>query len=107
MPTFILNASPEQVFATLFKPSEDNSLGFGCWTKSDRPASDLGDVVWPIRIRDYIMEGFVSYSVQLKPHSQGSELIVQGFGGDRDKYIPPALRHYIKAAKLELVSESE
>jgi hypothetical protein len=60
----------------------------------------------PVRISDYVMEGGLGYTIQILSHPAGCELIALGMGINRDKYIKPAVRHYIQAANIPIVEES-
>ena len=60
-----------------------------------------------IRFQDYIMEGFVFYSVLAEDLGPGCLLSVQGEGSNRDWSIYWQVRHYIKAAGLTILNEAE
>ena len=105
MVTFEIEASCEEVLARLFETDDLAQLRFG-WTGHSTSIVDRKDLIaGPICFRDYIMEGFVNYSVQLVDAAPCCRLQVVGDGSNRDWSIRPQVRHYIKAAGLEIRSE--
>lgn len=80
-------------------------LRFG-WTGQSISTGDRTDLTErQVRFRDYIMEGFLAYSIQLSDSGTGCRMQIDGEGSSRDWSIRPQVRHYIKAAGLEILSE--
>jgi hypothetical protein len=53
------------------------------------------------------MEGFLTYTVHAEDLTCGCLLRVDGEGSNRDWSIRPRVRHYIKAAGLEIKNEGD
>jgi hypothetical protein len=104
MPRFILGSSPDAVIQALFTRSADGRLGFGWGSLVDEVELDAV-ATDAVRVLDYIIEVGVSYTVQVRLHPAGAELIALGAGGNRDRFIQPAVRHYIEAAGIPITQE--
>jgi hypothetical protein len=105
MVTFEIEAERDVVSARLFEPDASSHLRFG-WTARSTATATIGDLVaTPVRFRDYIMEGFVAYSVQLIECSPRCKIQIVEEGSDRDWSIRPQVRHYITAAGLGIRGE--
>jgi hypothetical protein len=106
MVTFEIEASCDEVLARLFETDNSSHLSFG-WTGHSTSTAQIKDLIaGPVRFRDYIMEGFLTYSVQLIDASLCCTMQIIGEGSNRDWSIRPQVRHYIKAAGLEIRSEN-
>jgi len=105
MPTFTLEDDCHTSLARLLEADEGHHLRFG-WSGQSLGAADHGDLlIGTVRFRDYIMEGFLTYTVQAEDLRPGCLLRVAGEGSNRDWSIRPQIRHYIKAAGLIIRSE--
>jgi hypothetical protein len=100
-----LQSSPESSLAKLFVVNADGTVSLGWSATTKRPINVSRLLQEPVEFQDYIMEGFVSYTLQIQSHPQGSELVASGFGSNRDQYICPQVRHFIVAAGITIVSE--
>ena len=106
MPTFVIAGQCQDIVGKLFRSEQDRRLTFG-WTAQSISPTNLSDIFSaPVRFRDYIMEGFVVYTVKVDDMEPGCRLSVVGEGSNRDWSILPQVRHYILAAKMNLVSET-
>lgn len=105
METFEVEAERDVVSARLFKPDASSHLCFGWTARSIATATISNLFTKPVRFRDYIMEGFVDYSVQLIDSSPRCKIQIVGEGSDRDWSIRPQVRHYITGAGLEIRGE--
>src|SRR4051794_1120950 len=104
MPTFTLEDDCRTTLARLFEADEGGHLRFG-WSGQSFGAADHGDLLTgSVRFRDYIMEGFLTYTVQAEDLTLGCLLRVVGEGSNRDWSIRPQVRHYINAVGLIISS---
>lgn len=105
MVTFTLESDCDIALKELLKTDDGRCLIFG-WTARSIEAAEPSDLlIRPVLFRDYIMEGFVTYSVQAEDLAPGCRLRVDGEGSNRDWSIRPQVRHYIKAAGLVITDE--
>jgi hypothetical protein len=96
--TFSVHGDFKAILASLLRPVENGHLCFGWSATSLAPASPQDFIAAPVLFRDYIMEGFVEYSVMAADSLPGCLLAVEGYGSNRDQYIVFQVRHYIEAA---------
>jgi hypothetical protein len=102
MATFTLEADCHTALARLFEADKDHHLRFG-WSGLSVESAQHGDLLaGPVRFRDYIMEGFLFYLVQVEDVAPGCLLRVHGEGSNRDWSIGPQIKHYISAAGLKI-----
>ena len=83
----------------LVDKNEDGTLGFGYSATSIGPC-DHAQLLLGADFRDYILEGFVKYRLQLKQSGSSSVLSVSAYGSKRDHAIVPALKHYLRSAGI-------
>ena len=107
MPTFTLEDDCRAALARLFEADEGHHLRLGWAGRSLDSAGHDDLLAGPVRFRDYIMEGFLTYMVQAEDLAPGCLLRVHGDGSNRDWSIRPQVRHYIKAAGLIIWSEGD
>ena len=105
MASFTLENDCHATLARLFETDEDRHLRFGWSGRSVETAAQEDLLAGAVRFRDYIMEGFLTYTVQVEDLAPGCVLLVTGEGSNRDWSIHPQVRHYIKAAGLVIKSE--
>ena len=89
----------DDVVAKLITRNEDGSLSFGYSATSvgECNPEQLGAGA---DFRDYILEGFVKYRLQMVPVESRSLLTVSGYGSNRDCAVVSAIKHYLHAATL-------
>ena len=86
----------------LFPKASDGHISFG-WAKSTEPVPDLARLADWTAFRDYIMEGFVFYFVRVRALPSGLALEVRLTGSNRDGYVAPSIRQYLRWAEVEAV----
>jgi len=96
MLAFNFSEDSDTVFATLFRNSENGHLNFGLTGKSIDPTSFSEINSNFINFRDYVMEGFVSYSLRLFDAEHGARLEVKVPESPRAKYVEPTIKQYFK-----------
>jgi hypothetical protein len=98
---FHLHGDPDAILSRLFHGDGDH-LQFGFRGRTQTPAS-LAQV-WSdgVAIRDYIMEGFVTYRVRADRAGHGVRLEVQKLGMNRDQYVDACVRHYIQSLGVDV-----
>jgi hypothetical protein len=107
MPTFSVEGDCLTALARLFEADQDGHLRLGWSGHSVRPAKCDDLLAGPVRFLDYIMEGFLAYTVQAEDLRPGCLLRVRGEGSNRDRFIRPQVRHFVKAAGLTIAAESD
>ena len=98
---FDLHGDPDDILSRLFHTDEGRiRFGFAGCTKA---AASL-DQLWGdgVEIRDYIMEGFVTYRVRADKTGDGVRLEVQKLGTNRDLYVDACARHYIQSLGIDV-----
>jgi hypothetical protein len=78
---------------------EDGHLQFGP-ARSRDPAETQDALSNWCMFDDYVMEGFVRYSLRARPHSRGLLLEIQLAGTRLDRFVDPFVRTYIGWAGL-------
>jgi len=107
VPTFFLEGDCRSALARLFKADAEGRLRFG-WSGHSLQAATLDDLLsGPVRFRDYIMEGFLTYGIRAEDSAPGCVLHFQGEGSNRDWSIGPQARHFIKAAGVAVSGEAD
>ncbi|WP_155947384.1 hypothetical protein [Pseudacidovorax intermedius] len=71
MITSYLVTSNHDPLADLFRQAENGRLSFGLFGESKVSATPEDVLVHEVEIRDYIMEGFITYFVQAKRQHDG------------------------------------
>ncbi len=107
MTTFSIEGDCHAALACLFETGQDGHLRCGWSGHSLRPAKHDDLLVGLVRFRDYIMEGFLAYTVQAEDLRPGCLLSIRTEGSNRDQFIRPQVRHYITAAGLTITAESD
>jgi hypothetical protein len=99
---FAVSGEYHNLLAILFPPAPEGRVSFG-WATSTEPIPDLVRLADWTPFRDYIMEGFVFYSVRARAMPSGLSLEVRLKGSNRDRYVAPSVKDYIRWAGLEAV----
>ncbi len=89
-----------EVLSRLFTIGEDKRVLIGTARSRESLGKLDGLGEWTL-FSDYIMEGFVTYFLRLVRTVDGCDLEVRFTGTNRDRYIPYAVRNYIKWAGIE------
>ncbi|AMV31256.1 hypothetical protein VN12_03995 [Pirellula sp. SH-Sr6A] len=89
----------DDVAAKLVACNEDGSLSFG-YSATSVGECDPEQLSAGTDFRDYILEGFVKYRLQMVPVENCSLLKVSGYGSNRDYAIVSAIKHYLHAASV-------
>ncbi|MGL4420860.1 MAG: hypothetical protein ACRCZF_09370 [Gemmataceae bacterium] len=92
-----------ELLARLFPMAADGHLEFGS-ARSAVPVAGAASVAEWVEFSDYIMEGFVRYTLRAVPSAAGLRLDVRLSGTNRDQYVGPSMRSYIGWAGLSLVA---
>jgi len=99
---FTFKEQSSTVLDRLFKVDKDQHLRIGWSGRSVDPA-EVGDIlIRPVQFRDYVMEGFVTFTLQLTQEGEGCSLKVIGQGSNRDSYLEKQIRQYIDMTDLSL-----
>lgn len=56
-----------------------------------------------IRVQDYIMERFVTYTVRLVPFETGTTILIEHVSDDRDAEVEWFAKKYIESKAIEIV----
>lgn len=107
MPTFSIEGDCRTALARLFEVDQDGHLRFGWSGHSVRPAGRDDLLAEPVRFLDYIMEGFLAYTVQAEDLKPGCRIRIRGEGSNRDRFIRPQVRHVITAGGLSISTETD
>jgi hypothetical protein len=86
-----------EVLQGLFRLEQDGHVRFGPARSCDPLASLEALSDWRM-FEDYVMEGFVRYALRARPHAQGLRLDVQFTGTNRDRFVGPFVRDYVRWA---------
>jgi hypothetical protein len=105
MPTFSVEGECRAALSRLFEADQDGHLRFGWSGHSLRPTGHDDLLAGPVRFRDYIMEGFLTYDIRAEDLEPGCLLSIRGEGSGRDQFIRPQVRHFITAAGLTITTE--
>lgn len=106
MARFVLDSTPDEALVKLFSTNPDGTVRLG-WSATTQVPTDVRSVlIEPVPFRDYLMEGFVSYTLQLSHHPLGAKLVAIGTGSSRDKYVVNQVRHFVTAAGIRVLQES-
>jgi hypothetical protein len=103
---FSVDGDCRAILSRLFESDQNGHLRLGWSAVSLTAAGQTDLLVRPIAFRDYVMEGFVTYSVSAIDLMPGCLLSVYGGGSNRDRHIPNQIRHYITAAGFSITAES-
>ena len=101
MLVFSLAVTAREAISRLFQAHESGGLVLGPAGASLDPVAPEALLDGPVLFRDYVLEGFVGYTVHIAEASGGCELRV-GVGGEtqRHKAIPFVIRGYLASAGL-------
>jgi hypothetical protein len=86
-----------EVLPGLFRLDDERHLRFGP-ARSRNPVQTLDALSNWCMFDDHIMEGGVRYALRARPHAEGLTLEIQLTGTNRDHFIPPFVRDYIRWA---------
>ena len=89
----------DDVAAKLITCNGDGSLSFG-YSASSIGECNLEQLGAGADFRDYILEGFVKYRLQLLPVENRCSLNASGYGSNRDYAIVSAIKQYLRAASV-------
>lgn len=106
---YLVHGEYGDLLARLFAPTDDGRITFGWATSAGQVPEAASLAEWTL-FRDYIMEGFVFYSIRARAVPTGLALEVRLTGSNRDQYVGPTVRQYLKWAGLvadSLESSSE
>lgn len=95
MNTLRIDGKPGDIVADLFSVSEEGHITLGLTATSLEPATLNQLETDGITFRDYLMEGFVKFSIQLTNFDSRLQMQIQLFGSNRDEYIVSHLKFYI------------
>ena len=107
MPRFRIEADCRSALVRLFEADALGHVNFGWSGHSLQPASHNDLLAGAIRFRDYIMEGFLIYSVQAEDLSPGCLLRFDGEGSNRDWSIGLKARQFIQSSGLIIIQEAD
>lgn len=97
MNTSYLVTSTRDPLNDLFHQLENGRLSFGLSGESKSSAVAQDVLAQEVEIRDYVMEGFVSYFVRAKRQDSGLLISIRKTGSNRDQHLDWAIEHYIKS----------
>lgn len=89
---------PERL-AGLFRRAGDGYVSLGM-AHTAEPLGALEHLAEWTCFRDYLMEGFVSFFIRTRNAAPGLILEVRFSGTNRDQYVIPALKHYLRSAGI-------
>ncbi|MDA0807854.1 MAG: hypothetical protein O3B68_07640 [Planctomycetota bacterium] len=90
---------------SLFSTTEDGQLQFGWSARSRRRGVTAAELQsCDVEFVDYIMEGFVPYHVKVSLSGDTLTLTMSLHGTNRDEYVEPQIRHYLRQAGLTVTS---
>jgi hypothetical protein len=94
---FSIQGEYNDVLQRLFRLNLNGKVSFGTG-KSEQQVLDLEQLEdWTV-FRDYIQEGFVTYSLRTCRSEAGLVLEVRLHGTNRDSYVTAAMKRYIRQA---------
>ncbi len=104
MKTIEIHGESPEIIDSLFRQDGD-SLTFGLTATSIHPRriDELSNVI--TRFRDYVMEGFVLYDVQVSATDQGVLLSYAPVEGPRSVYVDSQIDFHIRNAGLSVKSK--
>jgi hypothetical protein len=99
----LATALPDTI-AALFPrdPQGRITFGFAGHTVEPQALDALADS--SIRVRDYMMERFVTYSVRLVPFDFGTTILIDDVEDDRDSDVEWFAKKYIESKGIEIVA---
>ncbi len=103
---FVVTGDYHELLPRLFSAAPDGRVSFG-WATSTEPIPDLARLAEWTAFRDYIMEGFVFYSIRARAVPSGLALELRLTGSNRDEHVAPSIRQYIRWAGLEAVRRED
>ena len=90
--------------ALLFPYDEHGHICFGFAGRTIEPQSPGVLAKSPIRIRDYLMERFVAYSLRLIPADLGTMILIDNVSDGRDADVEWFSRKYIKSKGIDIAA---
>lgn len=97
---FSIEADPTKALNAIFVEHEDGYIRFGTARSCD-PAKNFRLFESWVRFRDYVMEGYVYYSVRLRTVDSSLQIEIETEGSSRDSFVEPAIRACIGSLGLE------
>lgn len=96
----LIRGEYEDICNRLFQVGTDGRMMFGPAFSKESNAN-LGHLSDWTEFTDYIMEGFISYFLRVRKSSDGLVLDIKLTGSNRDRYVSPSVKAYIRWAGLE------
>ncbi|MEW8185898.1 MAG: hypothetical protein AB2777_20435 [Candidatus Thiodiazotropha endolucinida] len=93
-----IDGKPGLIAADLFSESEEGHLTFGMTARSLESATLSQLETDGITFRDYLMEGFVKFGIQLTYLDSRLQMQIKSFGSNRDEFIVSHIKFYISQA---------
>jgi hypothetical protein len=102
----VIRVKSEQLeLETLFTTDDDRRLCIGWSAQSRQRDMTLTDVQSrDVEFVDYVMEGFVPYHVNAVVCDHTLTLTISLHGSNRDEYVEPQIRHYLRQAGMTVTS---
>ena len=96
----------KKIQSALFSCDDNGHIKFG-WTGRSSKADSIDALVSnsQMEFTDYIMEGGVKYLLEVQVIDGGLLISIEEIGTNRDEFILPQIRQYIKAAGYEVGNE--
>lgn len=92
----IVKGDPTEIASSLFQEEgHTEKLGFLMTAVSTSACKREMVFEQPIEFRDYLMEGFIKFMIQVNEHKDGLVLIVEKLGSNRDQYLESHLNQNI------------
>ncbi|MCG7945328.1 MAG: hypothetical protein N0C84_03230 [Candidatus Thiodiazotropha taylori] len=98
MNTLYVKGEPEIIIGNLFSLNEEGHIAFGLSARSLEPADITQLESSSVDFRDYLMEGFVKFSIRLSKLNDRLKIEIELFGSNRDEHIVPHVEFYISQA---------
>ena len=95
MITSYLVTSEHDPLTDLFLQAENGRLSFGLYGESKVATAPQDVLLHEVEIRDYIMEGFITYFVQAERRHDGLLVSIRKTGSNRDQHLDWAIERYI------------
>jgi hypothetical protein len=96
MLTSYLVSSEHDPLTELFLQEENGKLAFGLYGESKECVTPHDVLVREIQIRDYVMEGFITYFVKAERSDKGLLISIRKTGSNRDQHLDWAIERYIE-----------
>jgi hypothetical protein len=102
----VASALPDTI-ACLFPHDEHGHIIFGFAGRTIEPQSRDALTDSSVRVRDYMMERFVAYSVRLVPSESGTTILIEDVSDDRDADVEWFAKKYVESKHVEIVPASQ